>query len=129
MKIVVDMESSGGTQELLGYGSAEFSALRVVEMRKNAGSEGEPSFWLMNWVDGSGIHGSRHSWQWKSGTIMHRMHSTLSHGDCKIPWKVEGDVELERGRKGNTNERRIRQPPLPESPPGHKTKQTYHYYI
>lgn len=127
MKTVVDMESNGGTRELLGYGSVEFSALRVVEMRKNAGSEGEPSFWLMNWVDGNGIHGSRS--QWKSGTIMHSMHSTLSHGDCKIPWKVEGEVELGRGRKGNTNERSLEQSPLPESLPGHKTKQTYYYYI
>lgn len=127
MKIVVDMENNGGTQELLGYRSEELRAFHVVEMRKKAGSEGEPSFWLMNWLNGSGIHGLRS--RWKSGTIMHCMHSTLNHGDCKTPWKVEGDVRLWRGRKGNTNERRIRQTFLPDSLPEHKTKQTHYCYF
>ena len=33
-----------------------------------------------------------------------------------------------RGRKGNKNERKKRQCPLPESIPGHKNTQTYYYY-
>lgn len=81
MKVMVGMESNGRTWELLGHGSTEFNPLHVVAMRKNGGSEADPRFWLMNWVDGSGIHGSRS--RWKKGSTVHSMHSTLSHRELQ----------------------------------------------
>lgn len=48
MKVLVDMESSGGNQEILGHGSMAFNELHMVVMRKYGGSEGDPGFWLMN---------------------------------------------------------------------------------
>lgn len=97
MKVLVDMESSGGNQEILGHGSMEFNELHMVEMRKYVGSEGDPGFWLMNWVNGHGIRGSRS--RWKEGSTMHSMHSTLSHRELQDSLKGRGGHRVGKGEK------------------------------
>lgn len=109
----------------LGHGSMELNELHVMVERENGGLEWDPGFWLMNWVD---------------GRFMDQGHSGRGAPSC-IAWfciesqrterQLEGERELQslgRGRKGNNNERKKRQCPLPESIPGHKNTQTYYDY-
>lgn len=91
----------------------EFKKLHRVGMREKGGSEQDPSFWLRNCVDGSVIHRSRS--QWKRGAIMNSIHSALSPRELEATMKGRRRcVELGSRRKGDTNERKRTQSPLPE---------------